>query len=92
MRIIAYWPKMPINREQGVSVTLSDEDYQRLLLAAEADDMIVWCERCGAWLDRDDPRTATSEDIEGCWFSVTLLEEHKNTCVRECRPARQALD
>lgn len=72
-----------------MAVTLSDEDYLRLLTAAEGDDMLVWCERCGAWLDRDDPRASTAGDVEGCWFSVTLREQDKGTCVREQRPGRQ---
>lgn len=80
-----------LENERGMSVTLSDEDYLRLLSAAETDDMIVWCERCGAWLDRDDPRAATVGDVEGCWFSCTLLDEHKSTCVRDQRPGRQAI-
>lgn len=74
-----------------MAVTLSDDDYLRLLTAAEADDMIVWCERCGAWLDRADPRTAVTDDVTGCWFSVTLREEDSGTCVRLERPGRPAL-
>lgn len=49
------------------TVTIPRSDYERLLKAAESDDMIVICETCGAWLDRDDPATATTDDYIGCW-------------------------
>ncbi len=35
------------------------KDYERLLEAAESDDMIVRCEQCNAWLDRDDEACAS---------------------------------
>lgn len=31
-------------------VTISQEEYARLLVATEADDTIVNCEVCGAWM------------------------------------------
>ena len=48
-------------------VVLSAADYDRLLMAAEADGMIDWCETCGAWLDRDDVACAHLEEYRGCW-------------------------
>ena len=59
---------------------ISLEDYKRLLAAAEADDMIVWCETCGAWLDRDDPATCTADDFTGCWKVATRRAEHDHLC------------
>lgn len=70
------------------TVTILDEDYQRLLMAAEADDMIVTCETCGAWMDRDDPRCASLDDFTGCWFAATGSDADRSTCVRYLRPAR----
>lgn len=52
-------------------VVLSADDYDRLLMAAEADDMIEWCETCGAWIDRDDEACAHTEDFIGCWKAAT---------------------
>ncbi len=68
-------------------IAISEKDYARLLEAAGLDDMIVWCERCGAWLERDDHRVATTDDFTGCWFAATLRDEDRPTCVREQRPA-----
>ena len=56
-------------------VTLSHEDYLRLLDAAEGDDMLTRCETCDAWLDGDDSRAASIEDFEGCWFAAILREQ-----------------
>lgn len=47
------------------TITLTREEYERLLEAAESDDAIVWCERCGAWMTRDE--AAPVEDVIGCW-------------------------
>jgi hypothetical protein len=55
-------------------------DYQRLLLAAEADGMIVRCEVCGAWLDRDDPACAVLDDFTGCWKAATLDPANDHLC------------
>jgi hypothetical protein len=51
--------------EQMVTIPLAD--YDRLLQLVELDDMLITCEVCGAWIDRDDPACATVEDFEGCW-------------------------
>jgi hypothetical protein len=48
------------------TVTIPLADYERLLLCAELDDMIVTCEVCGAWMDRADPALATIDDVTGC--------------------------
>ncbi len=50
-----------------IATVTSPLDYQRLLLLVEFDDMLVICKTCGAWLDRDDPATATMDDYNGCW-------------------------
>ena len=75
-----------------MTVTLSDEDYLRLLEAAELDDMLLWCETCGAWIDRNDPRAASTEDYEGCWFGATRDPNYEKSCVREARPGRKQLE
>lgn len=61
-------------------VTMPLDDYKRLLLASEGDDMIVKCETCGAWLDRDDPATAVTEDFTGCWKAATRDGDHDHLC------------
>lgn len=53
------------------SVTMPLSDYKALLEAALCDDMIVWCEACGAWLHRQDPFCATTDDFTGCWKAAT---------------------
>ena len=50
---------------------LTAEDYNRLLIAAEGDDCLDWCEVCGAWIDVNDPARATTEDFRGCWKAAT---------------------
>ncbi len=64
------------------SITIPVADYERLILASELDDMIVRCEVCGAWMDRDDPRTATLDDFTGSWRMATRLKKHDLACVR----------
>lgn len=61
-------------------VVLSVEDYDRLLIAAEADDMLLWCETCGAWIDRDDEAAAHTEDFIGCWKAAAGREEDSHLC------------
>lgn len=64
----------------GDEITIPLADYKRLLLASEADDMIVRCETCGAWLDRADPATATTDDYTGCWKVATRDGRHDHLC------------
>lgn len=64
------------------TVTLPASDYQRLLEAAECDDMITTCEVCGAWMDKDDPAYLHSEDWNGCVYYATGLERDKDLCRR----------
>jgi len=64
------------------NVTIPRADYERLLLASAGDDMILRCEVCGAWMDREDPRTATLDDFTGCWRMATRDPKHENECVR----------
>lgn len=59
---------------------LSVKDYDRLLIAAEGDDMLLWCETCGAWIDRDDPAAAHTEDFDGCWKAATRREQDSHLC------------
>lgn len=67
-------------REALVTVEIPKADYDRLLQAAEADDMVVYCETCGAWLDRDDEATATTDDYTGCWKIATGRNEDEHLC------------
>jgi hypothetical protein len=62
------------------TVTIPLADYERLLDAASGDDMIVYCETCGAWLDRADPGTATTEAFTGCWKAATRDSKYDKTC------------
>lgn len=64
-------------------LVLSRADYERLLVAAESDDMLVNCQTCGAWLDRDE--AANAADFTGCWFAATYREKDRATCRREQR-------
>lgn len=63
-----------------MGMEISEADYRRLLEAAEADDMIVWCEVCGAWLDRDDPAYCNADDFTGCWKAATRDSRYNHLC------------
>lgn len=63
---------------QMVSIPL--DDYKRLLEAAEVDERLVWCETCGAWLDRDDPACASTDDYTGCWKVAAGEEATESNC------------
>ena len=72
------------SKEAGVSqdtITLTRAEYERLLMAAEADDMIVRCEFCGAWMDRAEAACAPIEDFSGCWKMATGRESDAHLCV-----------
>ena len=62
------------------TVTIPLADYNRLLECAEMDDMIVWCETCGAWIDRNDDACATSDDFNGCWKAATCDSKYDHLC------------
>lgn len=64
-----------------MSVTLTDAEYERLLLASEADDTIVRCEVCGAWIGREEEACAVTEDFIGCWKAATRDPRHDHLCV-----------
>jgi hypothetical protein len=75
--------------EQTATIPLSD--YERLLQLVELDDMLVICQVCGAWLDREDPACATAGDFSGCWKVASSRGDDKlcrsyRATVRE-RPA-----
>lgn len=60
-------------------------DYERLMMAAEADPAFTRCEKCGAWMFDDEDGAATVGDdygtrIDGCWWSVTCREKDLATC------------
>jgi hypothetical protein len=74
--ILAY---LAARRDRG-AIEVPIADYKRLLEATESDDMIVRCEVCGAWLDRDDPATATLDDFTGCWKAASHRAKDSDLC------------
>ena len=62
------------------TVTIPLADYKRLLEALEGDDMIVRCETCGAWLDRDEEACAITDDFTGCWKAATHSAKYDHLC------------
>lgn len=64
---------------------VTDDELERLLFAAETAEEFTKCERCGAWMFRDEPSASTVADhfmgrIDGCWWSVTGRDSDKKTC------------
>lgn len=64
------------------TVKLTEAEYARLLAAAECDDMIAWCEGCGAWMDKDEEAYCPTEDLTGCWRYVS----DRGPCVKHRAP------
>lgn len=60
--------------------TIPEEEYARLLRAAECDDALIWCEVCGAWMDRDDPAAIETEDFRGCLKAGTRDSQYDHLC------------
>lgn len=60
------------------TITIPIEDYRRLLDASEADDTIVRCETCSAWLDHEE--AAITDDFTGCWKAATGRSEYDHLC------------
>jgi hypothetical protein len=56
---------------EAETFTLPKSDYELLISSAQADDMIVECETCGAWLHRSEDACASTEDYTGCWKAAT---------------------
>ena len=73
-------PGDEITAEGVACVVVPVADYRRLLEGAESDDMIVHCETCGAWLDRDDEACASTDDYTGCWKVATRRERDAHLC------------
>jgi hypothetical protein len=73
------------------TVALSLADYERLLEAAGGDDMLIWCEQCGAWMDRNEPWAASTEDFTGCWFAATCRDQDAHLCVKGKRPGHEEI-
>lgn len=57
---------------------IPEADYRRLLLSADADDTILTCETCGAWLDHEE--ACRGDDYTGCWKAATCLPKYDHTC------------
>ena len=62
------------------TVTIPLSDYKRLLESAECDEMIVWCEVCGAWLDLNESARAAVEDFSGCWKVASDRKQDQSLC------------
>lgn len=62
---------------------IRSRDYLRLLQAAGGDDMLMYCENCSAWIDREDPAAARIEDVSMCWAAATCREKDKPMCRRD---------
>jgi hypothetical protein len=60
--------------------TLPLADYELLISHAQTSDMIVECEVCGAWLDRDEEAYASTEDFTGCWKAATRDGKWDHLC------------
>ena len=61
-------------------VTIPLADYDQLIASSEADDMIVRCETCGAWLHRDEEACASVQDFTGCWKAATHDSKYDHLC------------
>lgn len=70
-----------------MTIELSDEEYARLLAAAESDDTIVRCEECGAWMSIDEEAYATVDEFRGCWKAATRDPRFDQLCVAHRAPA-----
>lgn len=64
----------------GTHVIVMMEDYETLLEHAKISENIVECETCGAWLDRNDPAVATTDDYTGCWKVAAGQPDNGNNC------------
>lgn len=62
------------------TITIPLSDYRRLLQLVGFDDMIIICETCGAWLDRDDPACAPADDYQGCWKVASKRPQDNHLC------------
>lgn len=67
----------------GEKVTITREDYERLVMAAEADQDIGWCEKCGAWVDKSDPVWHEGELRSCIWYASGYDERYKGWCRSE---------
>jgi hypothetical protein len=59
---------------------LTTQEYQRLLDAAVSDDMLLWCDTCGAWIERDDEAACSADDFTGCWKAATHDPRFDHLC------------
>jgi hypothetical protein len=66
-------PRRKLRRTSGDVITITMDEYKRLLESTELDDMIVRCEKCGAWIDKDEPAYfgTDGEEVVGCCRYVT---------------------
>lgn len=73
------------------TVTIPLADYERLLTLVELDDMLITCEVCGAWIDREDPACASTDDFQGCWKVASARPRDAHLC-RSYRAVDMALN
>lgn len=67
-------------KADGDLVIVPRADYQRLLNGAADDDMLIFCEVCEAWIDRDDEACASVQDFHGCWKVAAGSKETEHLC------------
>lgn len=68
---------------------LTVAEYRRLLIAAEGDGSLMWCETCGAWMDIEDPAAGSIvSDYRGCWKMATGREKDAHLCRSARAPDR----
>lgn len=65
---------------EGTHVIVPEADYETLLEHAKISENIFECETCGAWLDRNDPAVATTDDYTGCWKVAAGQSDNGNNC------------
>lgn len=74
------WQDIGTEGNPAPIVTIPLADYERLLELVGLDDMLITCEVCGAWIDREDPACASTEDFHGCWKVATARPQDAHLC------------
>lgn len=67
-------------RPDPTTITIPMSDYKRLVEAAQLDDVLDWCENCGAWLDMEVDATCSDDGVTVCMAAGTGRKRDKDTC------------
>lgn len=62
------------------TVTIGLADFLELVLSAECDETLTWCEVCGAWIALDDEARCSAEDVSGCWKAFSDRPRDQALC------------